>query len=72
MPQLVTLGIVNLNSKLVQKSVKGVFIGYPQCKKGFRIWLPNTKQIAEVRDVRFRMIGTNRQIIEDKKKRARK
>lgn len=45
--------------KLAQRSVEGVFVSYPRDKKEFRVWLPNTKQIVEARDVRFLEEKTN-------------
>ena len=35
------------------KSVKCIFIGYSQIRKGYRLWNPQTKRVHETRDVVF-------------------
>lgn len=39
--------------KLAQRSVESVFVGYPRDRKGFRVWMPSTRQIIYARDVKF-------------------
>ncbi|KMQ89436.1 retrotransposon unclassified [Lasius niger] len=39
--------------KFDAKSKEGIFIGYAEQSKGFRIWLPESKKIEITRDVRF-------------------
>ena len=39
--------------KLAQRSVEGIFVGYPRENKGVRVWLPNMRQIIVARDVKF-------------------
>lgn len=40
-------------NKLVQRSVEGIFVGYPREKRGFRVWISSSRQIVDARDVKF-------------------
>lgn len=42
-----------LRHKLKPKSVKGVFVGYATCEKGYRIYNPISKKLTLLRDVIF-------------------
>ncbi|CAL9024592.1 unnamed protein product [Prunus brigantina] len=42
-----------LRHKLKSKSVKGVFVGYATCEKGYRIFDPISKKLTLSRDVTF-------------------
>lgn len=39
--------------KLDARSREGIFIGYAEQSKGYRIWLPNSKRVEITRDVKF-------------------
>lgn len=39
--------------KLSDRSMKGIFIGYPRETKGYRIWLPESRRFIVARDVKF-------------------
>ena len=39
--------------KLDPKAVKGVFVGYPEGRKGYKIYIPESKKFAASRDVTF-------------------
>ena len=39
--------------KLDPKAVKGIFVGYPQGKKGYKIYIPESKKFVASRDVTF-------------------
>lgn len=38
--------------KLAQRSINGIFVGYPRDKKGYRVWVESSKQIVCARDVK--------------------
>jgi transposase InsO family protein len=40
-------------NKLAPKAQKGIFVGYPAGTKGYKIFLPNTRQMVSSRDVQF-------------------
>jgi hypothetical protein len=42
-----------VRQKLDAKSIKGVFVGYAVCEKGYRVYDPTTKRILLSRDVVF-------------------
>ncbi|KAM1793542.1 hypothetical protein ACFX11_034116 [Malus domestica] len=42
-----------LRQKLDAKSVKGIFVGYATCEKGYRVYDPLTKKLILSRDVVF-------------------
>jgi len=46
-------------SKLDNKVVKCIFIGYKDGIKGYKIWNPKTKSIAYSRDVVFRELKSD-------------
>ena len=39
--------------KLDPKSMKGVFVGYPEGSKGYKIFIPETRRMIRSRDVKF-------------------
>ena len=39
--------------KLDPKAVKGIFVGYPTGSKGYKIYIPETRQMIRSRDVKF-------------------
>ena len=39
--------------KLDPKAVKGIFVGYPEGSKGYKIFLPKTRKMIRSRDVKF-------------------
>ena len=39
--------------KLEAKSTKGVFIGYPEGRKGYKVYFPETRKMSYSRDVKF-------------------
>jgi len=39
--------------KLAQRSVEGIFVGYPREKRDFRVWISSSRQIIDARDVKF-------------------
>jgi hypothetical protein len=42
-----------LRRKLDPKSKKGVFVGYPEGSKGYKIFIPETRKMIRSRDVKF-------------------
>lgn len=40
-------------SKLTPRSKKGIFVGYSQESKGYRIWIPSEKKLQISRDIKF-------------------
>lgn len=54
--QVFTLNREPTKGKLDPRSKKGIFVGYSNESKGYRIWLPDEKRIDIARDVKF--IGT--------------
>lgn len=48
--------ILNKNStkgKFDPRSKEGIFIGYPEHAKGYRVWVPNERKVVVSRDLRF-------------------
>lgn len=43
----------SLRTKLDTRAVKGVFLGCPDMRKGYQMWVPSTNQIIHSRDVTF-------------------
>lgn len=41
-------------SKLADRSMRGIFVGYPRESKGYNIWLPETRKVIVARDLKFR------------------
>lgn len=39
--------------KFMQRSIEGVFVGYPRNRKSFRVLISSTRQIIEACDVKF-------------------
>ncbi|KMQ89005.1 retrotransposon expressed [Lasius niger] len=39
--------------KFDARSNKGIFIGYPEESKGYRVWFPDSRKIIIARDVKF-------------------
>ena len=39
--------------KLGPKALKGVFVGYPEEAKGYRVWIPAERKIQIARDIKF-------------------
>ena len=39
--------------KSAERTIKGIFVGYPRETKGYRIWLPNERKQIVARDVKF-------------------
>ena len=39
--------------KLDKKAVKGIFVGYPEGSKGYKIFIPESKKFSRSRDVKF-------------------
>ncbi|TPX37774.1 hypothetical protein SeLEV6574_g07877, partial [Synchytrium endobioticum] len=44
----------NRGNKLKDVSIEGMFVGYDQHSKGYRIWVPNKRALIVARDVLFR------------------
>lgn len=40
-------------NKLSPRGIDGIFVGYPREQKGYRIWIPSSRQVICARDVRF-------------------
>lgn len=39
--------------KFADRSIKGIFVGYPRETKGYRVWLPEARKFVVARDVKF-------------------
>jgi hypothetical protein len=48
-----TIPRVNRKGKLGPRGIKSIFLGYPECKKGYRLWDIQRETVFESRDVIF-------------------